>query len=36
MLGYFLAGLRQDIRGQVRPHYPQDVVRAMEVARDVE
>lgn len=25
MLGYFFAGLHQDIRGQVRPHDPQDV-----------
>lgn len=36
VLRYFLAGLCQDVRGQVRPHDPQDVMRAMEVARDVE
>lgn len=36
ILGYFLAGLRQDIQGQVHPHDTEDVLRAMEVARDVE
>lgn len=36
MLGYFLVGLRQDIRGQVRPRDPQDVTPAMEVVRDIE
>lgn len=36
MLGYFLTGLSHEIQGQVHPHDLQDVVRAMEVARDVE
>ena len=36
ILGYFLAGLRQDIRSLVRPHDPRDLTRAMEVACDVE
>lgn len=36
LLGYFLTGLRQDIRGQVRPHDTKDLTRAMEVARDIE
>ena len=36
ILGYFLAGLRQDIRSLVRPHDPRDLTRAMEVACDIE
>lgn len=36
LLGYFLAELRHDIRGQVRPHTPKELLRAMELARDVE
>ena len=36
ILGYFLAGLRQDIRSLVCPHDPRDLTRAMEVACDVE
>lgn len=36
LLWYFLAGLRQDIRRQVRPHDPKDLTRSMEIARDVE
>lgn len=35
-LGYFMAGLRPGIRGQVRPHDPKDLSRAMEIARDIE
>lgn len=31
-----VAGLRQDIRGQIRPHDPRDLTRAMELARDNE
>lgn len=36
MLGYFLAGLRTDIRSQVRPHDPKELNRAMEIACDIE
>ena len=36
LLGYFLAGLRPDIRSLVRPYDPRDLARAMEVACDVE
>ncbi|WVZ18618.1 hypothetical protein V8G54_005940 [Vigna mungo] len=36
LLGYFFAGLQGDVRGQIRPHNPRDLLSAMEVARDVE
>nr|KYP56676.1 Retrovirus-related Pol polyprotein from transposon 297 family [Cajanus cajan] len=36
VLGYFLAGLRSDIRSQVRPHDPKELNRAMEIAHDIE
>nr|KYP39247.1 Transposon Ty3-G Gag-Pol polyprotein [Cajanus cajan] len=36
VLGYFLAGLRSDLRSQVRPHDPKELNRAMEIARDIE
>ena len=36
VLGYFLAGLREDIKGQVRIQDPQELMVAMRVARDVE
>lgn len=36
LLGYFLAGLYQDVRNQIRPHDPTDLMSAMELARDIE
>lgn len=36
LMGYFLAGLRPNIRNQVRPHDPKSLIRTMEIARDVE
>ncbi|BAU00973.1 hypothetical protein VIGAN_11011900 [Vigna angularis var. angularis] len=36
ILGFFLAGLREDIKGQVRIQDPQDLMAAIRVARDVE
>lgn len=36
LMGYFLVGLRPNIRNQVRPHDPKSLIRAMEIARDVE
>lgn len=35
MLGYFLAGLREDIKGQVRIHDRQELMVAMRIAGDV-
>ncbi|WVZ14973.1 hypothetical protein V8G54_012539 [Vigna mungo] len=35
-LGFFLAGLREEIKGQVRIQDPQDLMIAMRIARDVE
>ncbi|WVY94796.1 hypothetical protein V8G54_033884 [Vigna mungo] len=36
ILGFFLAGLREEIKGQVRIQDPQDLMVAIRVARDVE
>ncbi|KOM26589.1 hypothetical protein LR48_Vigan303s001100 [Vigna angularis] len=36
LLGYFLAGLKEDIRNQVRQHDPQEWMVAMRITRDVE
>lgn len=36
LMGYFLAGLRPDIQNHVRLHDPKSLIRAMEIARDVE
>nr|XP_012570681.1 uncharacterized protein LOC105852001 [Cicer arietinum] len=36
LMGYFMNGLRKELRGLVRPHHPRTLVRAMEMARDVE
>ncbi|KOM53798.1 hypothetical protein LR48_Vigan09g245700 [Vigna angularis] len=36
ILGFFLAGLREDVKGQVRIQDPQDLMAAIRVARDVE
>ena len=36
LMGYFLAGLRQEVRNLIRPHDPADLMRAMELARDIE
>ncbi|KOM49352.1 hypothetical protein LR48_Vigan08g017900 [Vigna angularis] len=36
LLEYFSAGLQGEVRSQIRPHNPRDLLIAMEVARDVE
>lgn len=36
LLGYFFAGLQEDIRSQIRPYDPQELMAAMRIARDVE
>ncbi|XP_017420235.1 uncharacterized protein LOC108330249 [Vigna angularis] len=36
VLGYFLAGLREDVKGQVRIQNPPDLMEAIRIARDVE
>lgn len=36
LLGYFFVGLQCEVRSQIRPHNPKDLIRAMEIARDVE
>ncbi|WVZ08472.1 hypothetical protein V8G54_021818 [Vigna mungo] len=36
IMGFFLAGLREDIKGQVRIQDPPDLMGAIRVARDVE
>ncbi|WVZ05061.1 hypothetical protein V8G54_018407 [Vigna mungo] len=36
VLGFFLAGLREEIKGQVQIQDPQDLMIAMRIARDVE
>lgn len=36
LLGYFMAGLQEEVSDHVRPHDPQDLMVAMRVARDVE
>ncbi|WVZ01161.1 hypothetical protein V8G54_027230 [Vigna mungo] len=36
VLGYFLPGLREDVKGQVRIQNPPDLMEAMRIARDVE
>ncbi|XP_017438377.1 uncharacterized protein LOC108344443 [Vigna angularis] len=35
LLGYFLVGLKEDIRNQVQQHEPQEWMVAMRIARDV-
>ena len=35
LLGYFFAGLQSKIMSQVKPHDPRDLMRAMEISRDV-
>lgn len=36
LMDYFFAGLQINIRSQIWPHNPKDLMRAMEIARDVE
>lgn len=36
LLGYFYAGLQGNIRSQIRPHNPRELLRAMDIAREVE
>ncbi|WVZ04390.1 hypothetical protein V8G54_025196 [Vigna mungo] len=36
LMGYFFAGLHSNIRIQIRPHNFRDLLRAIEIARDVE
>ncbi|XP_014521642.1 uncharacterized protein LOC106778213 [Vigna radiata var. radiata] len=36
VLGYFMAGLREEVSDHVRPHDPPDLMTVMRVARDVE
>ncbi|WVZ01013.1 hypothetical protein V8G54_027082 [Vigna mungo] len=36
LLGYFFAGLQEDIRSQIRPYDPQELMAAMRIARDLE
>lgn len=36
LLSYFFAGLQGDIRNQIKPHNPRDLLRVMKIARDVE
>lgn len=36
LLGYFLVGLRQNIRSKILPHDPRELVRAMELACDID
>lgn len=36
LLGYFFAGLQGNVRRQIRPDNPRDLLTATEVARDVE
>lgn len=36
LLGYFMAGLQEEVCNHVRPHDPQDLMTAMRVARDME
>ncbi|WVZ23534.1 hypothetical protein V8G54_002078 [Vigna mungo] len=36
LLGYFLAGLREELRCQIRPHDPRNLMAAMKIAWDVE
>ncbi|KOM33114.1 hypothetical protein LR48_Vigan01g267000 [Vigna angularis] len=36
LLGYFFAGLQEELRDLVRPYNPRDLLTAMERARDVE
>lgn len=35
LMGYFFAGLHPNIRNQIRPYNPKDLLRAMEIERDV-
>lgn len=34
-IGYFLKGLRQNIRNQVRPHNLKDLIWALKIVQDV-
>ncbi|KOM50008.1 hypothetical protein LR48_Vigan08g083500 [Vigna angularis] len=36
LLGYFMAGLQEEISDCVRPHDPQDLMTAIRIARDVQ
>ncbi|KOM39221.1 hypothetical protein LR48_Vigan03g260300 [Vigna angularis] len=36
LLGYFLAGLREELRCQIRPHDPRNLMAALKIAREVE
>jgi len=36
LLGYFSIGLQSKICNQIRPHDPKELMRAMEIAQDVE
>ena len=36
LLGYFFVGLQPKIQNQIIPHDPKEVMRAMEIALDVE
>ncbi|KOM40257.1 hypothetical protein LR48_Vigan04g045500 [Vigna angularis] len=36
ILGYFMAGLREEVGNHVRPHDPPDLMTTMRIARDVE
>jgi len=35
-MGYFLAGLQPKLRHQIRPHDPKELMRAMDIALDLE
>lgn len=36
LLSYFLAGLREELPCQMRPHDPRDLMTVMKIATDVE
>jgi len=36
LLGYFFVGLQPKIQNQIKPHDPKEVMKAMEIALDVE
>lgn len=36
LLGYFFARLQSNTRNQIRPHDPKDLIRAIQIAQDVE
>lgn len=35
LLGYFQAGLREELQSQIKPHDPRDLMDAMRITRDV-